>query len=110
MADRRLESRYLCADLVRVDWLAGEDAFTTLEAILEDISPHGACVQLEAPIPVGSTISVSSGDKHFTGFVSYCVCHEHGYFVGIRLSDESKWSNDTFQPQHLTNVRTFMGD
>jgi hypothetical protein len=110
MVDRRIEERYLCADLVRVDWLSGEEIFTTVDAVLEDISPNGACIQLEGSVPVGSAIAVSAGTNHFTGFVSYCVRHEHGYFVGICLSDESKWSKDTFVPQHLTNVRAFMGN
>jgi hypothetical protein len=93
-----------------VDWLAGEDLFTTIEAVLEDISPHGACVQLDVPIPVGSTISVSCGENHFTGFVSYCVSHENGYFVGICLSEQSKWSRETFLPAHLTSVHTVVGN
>jgi len=107
MTERRLESRYLCADLVRVDWLAGEDEFSTIEAVLEDISPQGACVQVDVPIPEGCTISLTAGLKQFTGFVSYCTIREFGYFVGIRFSDPAAWSTSTFEPQHLTNLTDF---
>src|SRR5437764_384290 len=106
MSERRVESRYLCADLVRVDWLAGEDDFRTVEAVLEDISALGACVQVEDRIPIGSTISISVDEARFFGHVSYCVYRDYGYFVGIRLSDETKWSARVFEPQHLTNLET----
>ena len=121
--EQRLESRFLCADLVRVDWLAGENmgkdtgvSFRTVEAVLEDISALGACVQVEERIPAGSAISISvrsapGGDgsekpARFTGEVSYCVYRDYGYFVGIRFSDENRWSRSEFEPQHMTNLAT----
>jgi hypothetical protein len=79
MTERRFEGRFLCADLVRVDWLAGSRA---AEAVLEDISALGACVQVEEFIPPGSAISISTistidgfvdsvEPARFTGWVSY---------------------------------------
>jgi hypothetical protein len=118
MIERRFEGRFLCADLVRVDWLAGVNP-RTAEAVLEDISPLGACVQVEELIPMGaaisistiSTISTSSGladsseaAARFTGWVSYCVYRDYGYFVGIRFSNETRWSSGVYEPQHLTNL------
>ena len=116
MIERRRESRFLCADLVRVDWLAGEGPGAILrsaEAVLEDISPQGACVQLEEIVPPGTAISISAvsaaGDPShhvmFTGCVSYCVYRDYGYFVGIRFSDETRWSCGVFEPRHLTNLK-----
>jgi hypothetical protein len=96
MSERRFEGRFLCADMVRVNWLAGPNS-RTAGAVLEDISTLGACVQVEEAIPPGASISISMIDgpddsveaARFTGCVSYCVYRDYGYFVGIRFSDAS---------------------
>ncbi len=126
MSERRYESRFLCADLVRVEWKAdsgpgalpgaGGDIFRTVEAVLEDISPMGACVQVEDRIPLGASISISavstprdaSHPALFTGCVSYCVFRDYGYFVGVQFSNETRWSSGIFEPQHLTNLEALM--
>jgi hypothetical protein len=105
MNERRLESRFLCADLVKVDWISGESGFRTVEAVLEDISAVGACVQVEERIPPGAAISIKGNDAAFFGIVSYCVYRDYGYFVGIRLSEDTRWSKGVFNPRHLTNPR-----
>jgi hypothetical protein len=103
--ERRLENRFLCADLVRVDWVPGAGEATTVEAVLEDISPVGACVQVEEAIPLGAAVAITAHGNTFNGFVSYCVFRDYGYFVGVKLSDQSRWSRVEFEPQHLTNLR-----
>ena len=119
MSERRLESRFLCAELVTVDWVPAEaeaegevsEVPRIVEAVLEDISALGACVQVEDRIPLGAAISISahhgggdSGSARFSGYVSYCEYRDFGYFVGIRLSDETPWSTGAFEPEHLTNL------
>lgn len=114
MIERRLESRFLCADLVTVEWLADVGSGVesrTVEALLEDISALGACVQVEERIPPGSAISISAiSGKHprFAGHVSYCVYRDYGYFAGIRFADETRWSSRVFEPQHLTDLTALM--
>jgi hypothetical protein len=128
MMKRRFEGRSLCAELVRVDWqVAGAVAGAvsversgvnsrTAEAVLEDISALGACVQVEESIPPGAAISISTiagltdpiETTRFTGWVSYCVYRDYGYFVGIQFSNETKWSSGDFEPQHLTNLEALM--
>jgi hypothetical protein len=112
MSERRKDSRYLCADLVHVEWLQGRDdneEFRYEEGILEDISRQGGCVQLEHPIPLGSTIVLSIHEEKFTGHVSYCFYRDFGYFIGIHFSDDKIWSVDKVAPDHLTNLRTLAG-
>jgi hypothetical protein len=117
MEARRFESPLLRADLVRVEWMAGEgsgmpggndgnDRFLTTEAVLEDISALGACVQLEEPIPPGTAISISgvSGETaRLSGCVAYCIYRDYGYFVGIRFTNETVRSSPVFEPERLTN-------
>jgi len=99
-----MESRFLCAQIVRVDWMTGEDESRTVEAVLEDISQLGACVQVDENIPLGTTIAIAMGPTRFIGYVSYCAYRDYGYFVGIHFSDESSWSAGIFRPQHLTSL------
>jgi hypothetical protein len=77
----------MLGDLVKVDWPAGEG-----EAVLEDISALGACLQVEERIPPGTAVSISvkSGEAvRLSGCVAYCVYRDYGYFVGVRFSKES---------------------
>ena len=109
MSERRFESRFLCADLVKVEWLehVPETVLRNVEAVLEDISPHGACVQIDEPIALGVPILISvqkDESARLAGEVSYCVFRDYGYFVGIRFSDETIWSSGVYLPQHLTNL------
>src|SRR5579859_7555322 len=113
--ERRVSSRYLCADLVRVNWSAPEGGLSyglsggsqsgeSNEAVLEDISALGACVQTVAPVPFGAKIVLSIGPSVFQGSVCYTVFRDDGYFIGIRFSEDTEWSSDRAMPKHLTNV------
>ena len=99
--ERRTEKRLLCADLVRIDWNARK-----LEGVLEDISPQGASVEVEEPIPPGEAVSIAEPSGQlalFTGVVTYCERRDCGYLVGVRLTGPTAWSCGVFEPQHLTN-------
>jgi hypothetical protein len=114
MNERRFDSRFLCADLVQVDWRAGygldgREEFRTVEAVLEDISPLGACVQVEEAIPAGAAVTISAEGKRFLGEVSYCVYRDYGFFAGIRFSEDNRWSSGVFAPQHLTDLQALAG-
>jgi hypothetical protein len=96
-----------------VNWLTGhglngERETRTVEAVLEDICETGTCVQVEEMIPVGTPVVISvideSGETQFCGNVQYCLYRDYGYFAGIRLLDETKWSSGIFIPQHLTDL------
>jgi len=105
MEDRRVEGRFLCADLVRLDWLAGEDQSRCEQALLEDISPLGGCVQLEEPIALGTIVMLTVGSTPFYGRVCYCTFRDDGYFIGLRFSNDTIWSAAVVRPEHLINVR-----
>jgi hypothetical protein len=130
MSERRIESRFLCADIVKVEWLAnnfsggiaaylvaraGEvrTVLQSAEAVLEDISQQGACVQVDEEILVGSPILISVvGEEtaRLAGIVSYCVFRDYGYFVGIKLSGETPWSSGVFEPQHLISLEALAAE
>ena len=98
----------LCADLVEVRWKDREGKTQKAQAILEDISAAGACLQVEAPIPLGTEVSWRSPKKEFHGDVRYCTYREIGYFVGVQLHPASRWSKKIYRPQHLLDLKRLM--
>ena len=108
MDDRRMENRLLCADMVEVHWKdrSGRQRGTT--AILEDICPSGACLQVEEPVPLGVEMRWAQSKQVFQGYARYCVYREIGYFVGVEFDASFKWSKKTFKPQHLLDPLTLL--
>ncbi len=104
MDDRRKEGRFLCADLVRLDWVDGDAESGSEQALLEDISALGACVQMDHPLPLGATVMLSMGATPFYGSVNYCTWRDDGYFIGLRFCDDSKWSAGLVRPDHLLSL------
>jgi hypothetical protein len=106
-----MEGRFLCADLVRLDWLAEDNPRTeqallrTEQALLEDISPMGGCVQLEEPVALGTIVMLTLGETPFHGRVCYCNFRDDGYFIGLRFSHDTIWSAGVVKPRHLTSLR-----
>jgi hypothetical protein len=105
MQDRRAEARMLCADIVEVTWTAGGVRHPVDTALLEDISPSGACLQLEEAAPVGASITWKLAGYSFAGKIRYCAYREIGYFVGVEFAPGLKWSQTDIEPQHLLDLQ-----
>jgi hypothetical protein len=105
MRERRSEVRMLCADMVEVCWKDHTGRKRRATGLLEDISPSGACLQLETAVPLGVDIVWDSPKQEFTGRVQYCVYREIGYFVGVAFDSASKWSKKAYRPQHLLDLQ-----
>jgi hypothetical protein len=97
MTERRVDRRLWCSDLIQVCLEGCRD----LTANLEDISPSGACVQFDSPVPVGAAVALRLGRWKFRGQVKYCIRNEVGYFAGIQFAAGRKWSREIYQPKHL---------
>jgi hypothetical protein len=95
----------MCADMMEVCWKdqAGKTQRST--ALLEDICASGACLQFEAPVPLGSQICWECPKQKFKGYVRYCVYREIGYFIGVEFTSDSKWSAKAYKPRHLLDPR-----
>jgi hypothetical protein len=98
----------LCADMVEVSWKERTGRKVRATGLLEDISPSGACLQLETSVPLGAPIQWNSPRREFTGNVRYCIFREIGYFVGVEFDAESKWSKQAYRPQHLLDLKKLM--
>jgi hypothetical protein len=95
----------LCADLVDVQWSDKTGKVRRAIANLEDISISGACVQVDRPIPLQTTLRISYPKGELQGRVCYCVYREIGYFLGIEFEPGFRWSLRQFRPQHLLDPR-----
>jgi hypothetical protein len=104
MRERRSEVRMLCADVVEACWTDKDGETQRANALLEDISPSGACLQLETPVPTGVNLRWGVSKQEFAGEVRYCLYREIGYFVGVEFDPRSKWSKKAFKPQHLLDL------
>jgi len=108
MAERRIEPRLMCADLVEVEWRDELDRPQRSVANLEDISPMGACLQLEIEIPLRTVIRMTVMKSQYVGEIRYCVFREFGYFLGVQFEPGVKWSSRSFKPLHLFDPRRLL--
>ena len=100
MQERRTDNRLLCAELVEVCWTyAGVQQRKV--ANLEDISLCGICLQIERSIAPATAVVVRYGDGELTGIVRYCTYRDMGFFLGIELDQNSRWSTQHYRPEHL---------
>jgi hypothetical protein len=108
MEERRSEVRMMCADMIDVCWKT-DGKVVRSTGLLEDISPSGACLQMENSVPPGSEVRWQTRRQEFTGVVRYCVYREIGYFIGVEFAFRSRWSKSVYKPQHLLDVRELVG-
>lgn len=101
---QRINERCLCADLIKIVWTDKSGTKQKELAALEDISPGGACLQLEHPIPVDTAISILYPDGRYHGRIRYCVFRETGYFLGIKFDAGYEWSKHKYMPSHLLEL------
>ncbi|MDQ6704700.1 MAG: hypothetical protein M3Z85_01915 [Acidobacteriota bacterium] len=105
MPERRLEGRMLCADVVSVEWKDKSGWNRSAEALLEDISPSGVCLQTDFPIPARAQVRIRVREAMIEGEVRYCAFREIGYFAGVEFPAGHRWSKRLFRPKHLFDVQ-----
>ena len=108
MQERRTEFRMLCADMLNVTWTDRSGRQRQSTALLEDISPSGACLQFESPIPPETPVHIECADRPLEGKVRYCVYREIGYFVGVEFMPGYRWSRRRYQPEHCLDLQQFL--
>ena len=104
MQERRIDPRLLCAELIEVVWTDQGGRQRRRVANLEDISPCGACVQVESAMSNGTPVSMRYGDGQLTGTVRYCLYQGIGYFLGVEFDPGCRWSRKHFRPRHLLDI------
>jgi hypothetical protein len=105
--DMASKARYLCSELVKVEWQDKTGTFGT-SGILEEIWVDGACVQTLAPMQPGTKIRIAARRALFLGTLTDCESHWDGYFSRLAFDSESRWSLRSFRPEHMVNTRTVL--
>ena len=106
MVEKRGEPRYMCSELVNIV-IRHEDQ-TVEEAIanLEDISPSGACVQLDEAVRLGADIEIVCSTCRFKGTVRNCRFAGSLYDVGVAFDEPDAWDASRYEPAHLLLVES----
>jgi hypothetical protein len=94
----------MCAQMVTVVFQGDDGQKRRMTAILEDISPGGACIQLEQPIALDTAISILYPHGRYYGTVRHCESGQTGYFAGVQFSPGYRWSRQRFTPEHLLEL------
>jgi len=98
----------MCADMVGVEWTDDVGQPRKCTGLLEDISPLGACLQLDDPLLLGTLLDLEYHKGYLKGSVSYCCFSEIGYWVGVRFEADMKWSAKQFRPRHLLDLKKLL--
>ena len=104
IAERR-EDRELCADLVKVQWKTESGKAQCEWGILEDISPSGACLEMEKNIQPDTLISMEFPTDRCQARVIYCRFDKVKDLMGVEFSEGYRWSRRRFKPRHLLQFR-----
>jgi len=96
--------RYLCSELIKVEW---QDETGALRAtgILEEIWADGACIQTLAAMQPGTKVWIVARCTFFLGTLTECEAQPDGYFSRVAFDPESRWSQRSFKPEHMVNTR-----
>jgi len=98
----------MCADMVAVRWKDESGAEQQATALLDDISISGACLNLDSPLPLGSSVVIEYRKGRLEGSVCYCFFREIGYYVGVHFKPATKWSPQQYRPKHLLDVKKLL--
>ena len=105
MIPKRFENRELCADLIKVTWTPECELTKTKWTILGDISPSGACLETEEPIPQNTVVTLELGKDRCQARIQYCKYVKANYLLGVKFEDGYRWSIDRWKPEHLVQFR-----
>ena len=106
MPEKRSEPRYMCSELVNIRIRHEDQTVQEAVANLEDISPSGACVQLDEAVRLDAEIEIVCSTCRFKGKVRNCRFAGSLYDVGVAFDDPGAWDPSRYEPAHLLPVET----
>jgi hypothetical protein len=97
-------NRYLCSELVFIS-RADRRGRHAMLGNLEEIGEWFAEVLTDCAFPRDAAVRIVSKAREMEGIVEECTRHQPlGFFVKVRLSSQSRWSESWFTPQHLLRL------
>ena len=105
MPEQRGEWRYLCSELVEVDYETAPGNFLKLDGNLEEIAPTGAILLLEVSVRRGNALTFRAQNRRLRGVVdSWLYEPPLGYFVTVRFEEGCEWREEDFRPAHILKL------
>jgi hypothetical protein len=105
MAEGKIECRYLCSELVRVDYESAPGTVEQLTGNLEEISPTAAVLLLDTSVRRGHALSFSAQNRRLHCVVDSWVYEPAiGYFVSVCFSGGYEWREEHFTPEHFLKL------
>lgn len=96
---------YLCSQLVSITIGEPERNPRVILGNLEEIDRHRAVVLLDTPVSRGAQVVVKARKTALHGHAAkWSFEPTLGYFIDVRLSDNSLWSPDRFRPDYLLEI------
>ncbi|MGD0578270.1 MAG: PilZ domain-containing protein [Bryobacteraceae bacterium] len=106
IAEKRRHDRLLCAGLVEVRW-SDKDGFPCeTVANLDNLSPGGACLRVDCPIPPGTRIAVGHLIGQVEAEIRHCSSSELGWVVGVQFLTGKTPGIKACDPSHCVDPKT----
>ena len=101
MRDSKSVCRNLCSELVFISCV-NRPGRKGILGNLEEIGERFAEILTDCSFPRATMVRIVTKAYELEGFVENCRRdQELGFFVKVRLSPQSRWSERWFTPQHL---------
>ena len=94
----------MCSEIVNVSFQDQQDTQVATTALLEDLSPQGACLSLDMPLTVGLRVRLETDGFGREAEVRYCELGDYGYLVGVEFAAGEEWHRQEWQPSHLLSL------
>lgn len=96
--------RNLCSELVFVSCVNRPER-QGIMGNLEEIGEKFAEILTDCSFPRATAVRITTKDHALEGFVENCRRDQQlGFFVKVRLSPQSQWSDRWFTPKHLLQL------
>ncbi|HBY62807.1 MAG TPA: hypothetical protein DEH78_23535 [Solibacterales bacterium] len=103
------DRRYLCSELVTVQWSLERGPTRETTANLEEIWSTGAVVLSETRIPENVPVRIQTATVVLTGSVRSSLDSMLGNFVEIDFAPSCLWDPGVYLPEHLLDPAVLLG-
>lgn len=103
------ERKFLCSELLVVEWSPDWGQTRTMVANLESIWHSGATLLSDLPVVEGTCLRLNAAGREFRAVVKFCSMDELGYLMELEFGRGSEWTPEAYMPEHLFDPNTLLG-
>ena len=102
--ETRRQVRALCSELVRISFRDQRGRRIQEAAVLEDVAEKGVRISLSLPLTPGAQVGLQAAAFEVNAHVRYCELADIGFAVGLEFSDDFRWDEKEWAPEHLLRL------